>query len=102
MSVKARSIIVGMATHIPGLRGLMGRRTGGTVSARYCYSVSLRHLSFLQRRGLRTTFKTIVELGPGDSLGIGLAALLSGVERYMASMSSSMPATQRTYGFSRS
>src|SRR5260370_38282213 len=84
MSVKARSLIVGMATYIPGLRGLMGRRTGGTVSARYCYSVWLRHLSILQRSGLPTTFKTMVELGPGDSLGIGLAALLSGVERYIA------------------
>ena len=84
MSVKARSLIVGMATYIPGLRGLTGRRTGGTVSARYCYSVWLRHLSILQRSGLPTTFKTMVELGPGDSLGIGLAALLSGVERYIA------------------
>ena len=59
-------------------------RTGGTVSARYCYSVWSRHLSILQRSGLPTTFKTMVELGPGDSLGIGLAALLSGVERYIA------------------
>src|SRR3981081_1310518 len=84
MSVKARSLIVGMATYVPGLRGQTGRRTGGTVSARYCYSVWSRHLSILQRSGLPTTFKTMVELGPGDSLGIGLAALLSGVERYIA------------------
>ena len=84
MSMKARSLIVGMATYIPGLRRLTGRRTGGTVSARYCYSVWLRHLSILQRSGLPTTFKTMVELGPGNSLGIGLAALLSGVERYIA------------------
>jgi hypothetical protein len=84
MSLKARSLFVGMATYVPGLRGLTGRRTGGTVSARYCYSVWLRHLFFLQRSGLPTTFKTMVELGPGDSLGIGLAALLSGVERYIA------------------
>jgi hypothetical protein len=84
MSVKARSLIVGMATYIPGFRNLTGRRTGGTVSARYCYAVWLRHLSMLQRSALPTTFETMVELGPGDSLGIGLAALLSGVERYVA------------------
>src|SRR5260370_28824009 len=82
--MKGGSFIVGRATYIPGLRGLTGRWTGGTVSARYCYSVWLRHLSILQRSGLPTAFKTMVELGPGDSLGIGLAALLSGVERYIA------------------
>lgn len=84
MSVKARSLIVGMATYIPGFQNLTGRKTGGTVSARYCYSVWLRHLSMLSRSGLPTTFKTMVELGPGDSLGVGLAALLSAANRYIA------------------
>ena len=78
MSIKVISLVVGMATYIPGLRILTGRRTGGTVSARYCYSVWLRHLSMLYQSALPTTFKTTAELGPGDSLGIGLAALLSG------------------------
>lgn len=84
MSIKVSSLVVGMATYIPGLRGLTGRRTGGTGSARYCYSVWLRHLSMLHRSVLPTTFKITAELGPGDSLGIGLAALLSGTERYVA------------------
>jgi hypothetical protein len=84
MSVKASSVLVGMATYISGLRHLTGRRTGGTLSARYCYSVWLRHLSLLYRSGLPTTFDTVAELGPGDSLGTGLAALLSGAERYLA------------------
>jgi hypothetical protein len=84
MGITARSLIIGLATYIPSVRKLSGRRTGGTSSARYCYSVWLRHLSFLRRSGLPTTFETIVELGPGDSLGIGLAALLSGAERYIA------------------
>jgi SAM-dependent methyltransferase len=84
VSVKARSFIVGMATYIPGVRGLTGRKTGGTVSARYCYCVWLRHLLMLHRSAQPTTFETIAELGPGDSLGIGLAALLSGAQRYLA------------------
>jgi SAM-dependent methyltransferase len=54
------------------------------VSARYCYAVWLRHLSMLRRSGLPTSFDTMAELGPGDSLGIGLASLLSGVRRYIA------------------
>ena len=84
MSIRTRSLIVGMATYIPGLRRMTGRKTGGTISARYCYAVWLRHLSMLHRSALRTTFETVAELGPGDSLGIGLAALLSGAQRYLA------------------
>jgi SAM-dependent methyltransferase len=84
MQLKMVSLLIGAATYVPGLRNLTGRKTGGTVSARYCYSVWLRHLLTLHRSGLPTTFETVAELGPGDSLGIGLAALLSGAERYLA------------------
>ncbi len=84
MSVKARALIIGLATYIPGIRRLCARKTGGTVSARYCYSVWLRHLFMLHRRAQRTGFGTMVELGPDDSLGTGIAAALSGVERYIA------------------
>ncbi len=56
--------------------------TGGTVSARYCYSVYLRHLVLAARHGLTTDPRTVVELGPGDSLGIGLMAMLTGAEQY--------------------
>jgi hypothetical protein len=34
--------------------------------------------------GLQTNPACVAELGPGDSLGIGLAALLSGTDRYIA------------------
>lgn len=72
-------------TYIPGTGFLLNRLgTGGTNSARYCYSVFLRHLIMTNQQGMKKMPKTVVELGPGDSLGIGLSALLSGVDKYYA------------------
>ena len=81
--------IKGMATFIPGLYPhllnlLRPGRTGGTVSARYCYSVWLRHLVMAGGSGLSTQPNVVAELGPGDSLGIGIASLLTGAEVYYA------------------
>ena len=55
-----------------------------TLSARYCYAVWLRHLVKANRYGLRTDPTSVAELGPGASLGVGIAALLTGAERYLA------------------
>lgn len=81
MSLKP--LLEGAATLLPGVQRLARRRTGGTDSARYCYSVWLRHLVLAERHGLSAFPACVAELGPGDSLGIGLAALLSGAERYL-------------------
>jgi hypothetical protein len=66
------------------LRERVCRGTGGTLSARYCYSVWLRHLVLAHQHGRDARVDSLAELGPGDSLGIGLAAVLSGVDRYLA------------------
>lgn len=58
--------------------------TGGTVSARYCYSVFMRHRVIAAQYGLKNTPRAVVELGPGDSLGIGLMSILMGSEHYVA------------------
>ncbi len=79
-----KQLIKGMTTFIPGTNSLFSRKTGGTESARYCYSVWLRHLVMANNNGLSTNPKIIAELGPGDSIGIGLAALISGAEKYYA------------------
>src|SRR5258708_2005119 len=73
-----------MATYIPEVPSLSARKTGGTVCGGDWYAVWLRHLYMLHSHALPTKFETVVELGPGDSLGTGLAALVSGVERYVA------------------
>lgn len=73
-----------LASHVPVVRRALFRSTGGTGSARYCYSVWLRHLVLARGCGLRDVPRSVAELGPGDSLGIGLAALLSGTNQYVA------------------
>lgn len=82
---KARHMVSGMLTWVPILNAWRQRHssTGGSDSARYCYSAWFRHLTMLDRHGFRISGAQIGELGPGDSLGIGLAALLSGAARYV-------------------
>jgi hypothetical protein len=81
---KPQAIIEGMLTLLPGGIHLLPQETRGSDSARYCYSVWLRHLLKIHTHR-REPFKgLVVELGPGDSLGTGLAALLSGASRYIA------------------
>lgn len=61
------------------------QRTGGTTNSRYCYSVWLRHLMLLKSNNPNYQIpQVIAELGPGDSIGIGLAGLISGVNQYYA------------------
>lgn len=88
-----KRVLFNAATFIPGISKLpqvkraQERRsigTHGTGEARYCYSVWLRHLSLAAAAGLDTDPKSVAEIGPGDSIGIGIAAVLTGVERYQA------------------
>lgn len=83
-SYSIRSIVEGMLSFLPWGLNLMKKGTQGTNSSRYCYSVWLRHLVKSNVGRKSPLYNVIVELGPGDSLGIGLAALLSGACRYIA------------------
>ncbi len=56
----------------------------GTASAESCYSIFLRHLCLIQDAGVRGVPQVVAELGPGSSLGVGLAALIAGAEKYYA------------------
>lgn len=81
MPIPVRTLI------LHGLRSLFvapRTGTGGTVSARYCYSVFMRHRIVAAAAGLRNIPRCVVELGPGDSLGTGLMAILTGTQRYYA------------------
>ena len=83
--MKIRPVAKGLLTFIPGMQRILPKgRTGGTNSARYCHELWLKHLAALQAGGMRSTPDTLAELGPGDSIGVGIAALLSGTNRYYA------------------
>jgi hypothetical protein len=82
--MKVTQVLYGLSTFIPGVVPIFGRGGGDTKSARYCYSVWMRHLVAAYESGLWANPRSIAELGPGDSLGVGLAALLSGGETYQA------------------
>jgi hypothetical protein len=84
MKANPKTLAKGLATFVPGVNRFLGRRPGGSVSARYCYSVWLRHLLRISVCSPRPILDTIAELGPGDSLGLGLAAILSGAKTYFA------------------
>ncbi len=74
----------GILTYVPAINELLPSATtgGATTSANYCYGVWLKHLTLLHAHGLAAVPSTIAELGPGDSLGVGLCGLLSGADHY--------------------
>jgi hypothetical protein len=84
--VRAKHLVKGLATLVPGSEHVLpSTKTRGTDSALYCYGVWIKHLTMLHRHaGIDVVPETVAELGPGDSLGIGLSALLSGASRYEA------------------
>jgi hypothetical protein len=79
-----RQVLFGTASYIPGVYSLVAKRQREASSARYCYAVWLRHLVLAHRHGLNVPPRIVVELGPGELLGVGLAALISGVDTYYA------------------
>lgn len=82
--MRLKLFLFGAASFVPGVRNLPNKETGGTISAEFCYSVWQCHLVLAGQTNLNSNPKVIAELGPGDSSGIGLAALLCGAEKYYA------------------
>lgn len=78
-------IFKGLATYIPGLYTIMSRRKLVRAGdAAYYYDLWIKHITLLWANGMRSMPKSIAEFGPGQSLGLGIAALLSGVGHYYA------------------
>src|SRR5687767_97680 len=78
----ARMIARGLLTFVAPR--FLYRRQTKTLSARYCYAVFMRHLVKVHAASGRVPLGHVAELGPGGSLGTGLAAMIAGAERYFA------------------
>ncbi|WP_448204585.1 hypothetical protein [Azospirillum sp. sgz302134] len=83
-AIRPTLVAKGLLTYVLP-QAALARSTGGyTLSARYCYSVFLRHRLLLAAAGLDAPPDSVAELGPGESLGVGIAALIAGASRYRA------------------
>jgi len=77
-------VFKGAGSWVPGIQQLLYAPAGGeTHSARYCYGVWLKHLCLLWQYGMQQVPRSVVEIGPGNSVGTGYAARLSGAVRYV-------------------
>jgi SAM-dependent methyltransferase len=83
MNEKIKPLATGLLKHVPGAKKFLQKKKGGTFSSRYCYAVWMRHLMNYKQFG-KGIPESVAELGPGNSLGIGLSALLSGSSRVVA------------------
>jgi SAM-dependent methyltransferase len=81
--LKVRSIVKGLVTRVPFGERLANGAAGAAVDSKYFYSVWLRHLVATSHLVPDLRWDVVGELGPGDGLGLGLCALLSGARRYI-------------------
>lgn len=79
-----KAIVGGLLSYTPLYEKLRKFKTGGSDEAAYCYQVFGRQLYYAKQAGLKEIPKVVAELGPGDSLGVGLAWLLAGTHKYLA------------------
>jgi hypothetical protein len=81
--VRWQSMAKGVMTFVPFFKRWSNSKAGSYVGARYFYSVWLRHLVSVASIRPGFSFEVVAELGPGDALGIGICALLSGSKQYV-------------------
>lgn len=81
--MRIRAVVKGALTFIPGAQSILPKRNaGGYPGTPYSYGVWLKHVALMSENGIDSAVESVAELGPGDTLGLGIAALLSGAERF--------------------
>lgn len=86
MEVRLKPFLKGAASFVvPSLRTVHGKLDKmSAADAEFCYSLFLRHYSYVAPYFENGIPRVVAELGPGSSLGMGFCALLFGAETYYA------------------
>src|ERR1700730_3872658 len=74
--------VVSFALPSLGTSHVLEAGTLSTDSSDFCYSLFLRHLSYISQFTDGKVPRVVAEFGPGSSVGMGLAALIAGAELY--------------------
>ena len=84
--IKYKQIIVGILSNINFIwyfiKLFYYKNTGGSNNSIYCYLVWLKHDYYLNENNIEIYNKDICEIGPGDSIGVGICALILGAKSY--------------------
>jgi SAM-dependent methyltransferase len=86
MSIRLRTVVTGALSYVPGAMPLYRRFAfrPNPAPAALSYGIWLKHLALSQACRAQAVPRIVAELGPGLSLGAGLAALICGAQRYIA------------------
>ncbi len=85
MNIRPRTVLTGALSFVPGVMPLYRRFAfhAQPVPPDIAYGIGLQSLPSAHANGLTCVPGSVVELGPGSSLGAGMAALICGAERYV-------------------
>jgi SAM-dependent methyltransferase len=82
--IRAKSVVKGTSSFVINAFRNPHGTISGTVSALGSYAIFMRYVRAIAQAGSSLEGRTVLEVGPGSSLGVGIAALLSGATRYYA------------------
>lgn len=80
--MRVKPIITGLLSLVPGAYEAFTKGPNPSTPAA-CYGVLFKHLCLMQRQGAPFVPQHIAEIGPGNSLGNGVLALLLGSESFV-------------------
>ena len=79
-----RKILRSFISYVPLLNTIISKKgTGGSNSGEYCFEMWKMHKHQVLENG-GNNFSVVAVIGPGDSIGSGLCALIEGTQKYLA------------------